>query len=196
MKPIVFASQSRYKCALFRRLDLPFTPATPRFEEYVPDDMDPAPMALFLAEQKAGSLRHAYANHLIISADQVLSLGDQIFTKPENQATAVDQLRQLRGHTHWLHTAYTLLETPQGDAVSRVVPAKLRFYADLPTSFLEKIVARDRTEDCVGGYKFEEHGVLFVESVTTPDTNAILGLPLISLIADLRQRGYFPRGID
>ena len=196
MKPIVLASQSRYKTALFERLGLPFSTAAPAFEEYIVPDLAPSDLAEFLAVEKARSLASAHSHDLIIGADQVLCLGDEIFTKPETTENAVAQLRRLVGKTHCLHTAYAILEMPQGDLVSRVVTSKLRFYADLSPGFLRQLVIQDRTQDCVGAYKFEKHGILLVESVETSDPNAITGLPLISLIADLRQRNYFSKNSE
>jgi len=191
MKSIVLASQSRYKRALFERLGLVFTAAAPAFEESVVPDLSPSELAEFLAVEKARSLASTHAQDLIIGTDQVLCLGDEIFTKPETTQRAVAQLQRLVGKTHCLHTAYALLEMPQGDLVQRVVTSKLRFYGDLSIEFLRRLVIQDKTQDCVGAYKFEEHGILLVESVETPDPNAITGLPLISLVADLRQKNYF-----
>ena len=61
---------------------------------------------------------------LVIGADQVLALGNELFDKPGDQARARAQLQHLRGKPHQLHTAAALAEG--GDIVwSRIEVATL-----------------------------------------------------------------------
>jgi len=191
VKPLLLASTSRYKQALFAKLGVPFETAAPPFEERLVAGVAPPEQALRLAEGKARSLADQWPDHLIIGADQILAVGDRILTKPGSVAAAVDQLVGLSGRTHALHTAFAILEASSGKVFGDVVTANITFFDNLDRAFLRTLVTRDETTDCVGGYKFEEGGILLMERVETPDPNAIVGLPLIALIAGLRRWGWF-----
>lgn len=186
MKPIVLATTSRYKQALFKRLDVPFILAAPDYQEVLSADEKPVNQALRLARGKAQSLVKAFSNHLIVGADQVLALGNELFTKPMNTEAAVDQVLKLSGRTHFLHTAYCILDSSTGSFKEKVVTARLRMRGDLTREEVRGLVARDGSHDCVGGYKFESLGIQLFSAVRTPDPNAIVGLPLMALAADLR----------
>lgn len=190
MKPLLLATQSRYKIALFEKLGLPFHSASPPFEENLTSPLAPDALALELARGKAQSLSTSYADHVIIGADQVLALGDQILGKPGTVAAAISQLQMLSGKTHQLHTAIAVLDAAQGIWREAVETATISFWPDLDPEFLRSLVERDQTTDCVGAYKFEEGGVLLMESVHVEDPNSIVGLPLMRLARVLSSMGY------
>ena len=195
---IVLATGSSYKIALFERLGLPFTSCSPDYEEIVPPGRAPEHVARELAEGKARSLVEVFPDHLIIGADQVLALGSEIFQKPQTTERAVAQLMRLRGKTHFLHTAVYLLNTRAGEndrARHLLVSSAITFYDDLDEGRLHRLVEADASQDCVGGYKFESRGVQLMKRVETSDTNAIVGLPLLELVGELRDLGYFDESL-
>ena len=191
MRPIVLATASKYKLGLFQKLGLPFQNAAPRFRENIRQGVVPETLAAELAEGKAFSLSEDYPNSLIIGTDQVLALGKEIFTKPMTTARAVAQLLTLCGKTHDLHSAFTLWQPATNQKVTRVVTARLTFRDHLGPAFLRRLVEEDRSQDCVGGYKYESKGIFLMKKIETSDTNAIVGLPLIALIQELQKLGYF-----
>ena len=191
MTPILLATTSKYKIKLFQRLGLTFESAAPPFEEFIDPSISPDRLAGRLASGKAHSLAEAYPHHLIIGADQILELEDEIFTKPGNTEQAVAQLLKLSGKTHCLFTAFTLFEPATGEEITEVVTARLTFHDRFSAEFLKRLVAREQSQDCVGGYKFESEGFLLVKRVETEDANSIVGLPLIALVAALSRFGYF-----
>ncbi len=190
--PILLATTSKYKRALFDVLNLPYECEAPPFEEHIHQGADPQTAAQELARGKAQSLADIYPDHLILGADQVLALGPKIFTKPETTEKAVQQLLELSGKTHSLHTAFHLLQPKTGLNITRLVTAKLTFHPNLSPTWLREMVVRDRSQDCVGGYKYESCGIFLMEKIETPDVNAIVGLPLLALIEELGSLGYFP----
>ena len=196
MKPLLLGTTSKYKRVLFQRLGLEFEQAAPPFEEYVSEDLAPQDLASNLAIGKAKSLSESYPNHLIIGADQVLALGKKIYTKPETNEKAVDQLLSLAGKTHALHTAFALWVPSENRLISRVVSAYMTFHDNLCADFLRQMVESDATQDCVGGYKYESQGIFLFEKVETSDVNTIIGLPLSAMIEELSALGYFPDRFD
>ncbi len=192
MKPIVLATTSKYKIELFGRLGLPFRTASPKFEEILNPRRPPKNQAVALATGKAQSLGKSFPGSLIIGTDQVLALGKQVFTKPGTTDRAVTQLLELSGKTHSLHSAFALWNPSTEELVTRVVTARLTFHSDFTPEYLREMVEADGSQDCVGGYKYESMGIFLMEHIRTSDTNTIVGLPLIALIRELQEMGYFP----
>lgn len=187
MNSIILATTSKYKRALFEKLGLPFEMAPPPCEEIFHAGLTPAEQALRLAEIKVRSLAGEYPNHRIIGADQVLALGNELFTKPGTVEKAAAQLLRLSGRTHCLHTAYAIYDSAADRLLSRVVTARLRIRSGLDPQLVRKVIQLDQSQDCVGGYKFESRGIQWMSAVRTSDPSSIIGLPLISLGADLRR---------
>lgn len=190
MKPLLLATQSRYKIALFEKLGLPYQAVTPPFDEHLTNALAPAELAQTLARGKAQALTATYPDHVIIGADQVLALGDEVMGKPGSVEAAVEQLMRLTGQTHRLHTAVSVLDAATGQCLEAVETATIRFWPNLNRDFLRTLVERDQTTDCAGAYKFESGGILLMESVQVEDPNAIVGLPLMQLARLLGQLGY------
>lgn len=190
VKPLVLASQSKYKIALFKKLAIPFETVAPDYVEDSSLAMPPADLAQTLATGKAHSLRTLFKQHVIIGADQVLALGKEVFCKPGTVDKAVAQLLKLSGQTHELHTAFTLLDSETGGQRSEVVTSQIRFHANLDPLFLRALVERDQTTDCVGAYKIESSGLMLMDSIKMEDPTAIEGLPLMRLASALSQWGY------
>jgi septum formation protein len=144
-------------------------------------------MAEMLAEMKAKSV--ADADALVIGADQVLELDDgTILSKPRSRADALDQLRSLSGRSHQLHSAAVIVE--KGGRVwgeTESVALKVRLLGD---AFLETHLDREyeAVSGNVGSYRVEGMGAQLFETIDGSHF-AVLGLPLLPLLAFLRVRG-------
>jgi septum formation protein len=149
---------------------------------------EPRDIAEELAQLKALSVT-ATAGDLVLGADQVLERADgSLLSKPESRAEALDQLRSLSGAAHYLHSAAVIAE--KGEGVwwsSETVELVMRPLGD---SFLEDYLDREyeAIRWSVGSYRIEGPGVQLFERIDGSHF-AILGLPLLPLLAYLRERG-------
>jgi septum formation protein len=149
----------------------------------------PAQIAEELARTKARQVSAGKSDAVVIGADQVLALGDEIFSKPRNIDEARDALLRLRGKTHHLHTAVVLacggdVRWSHGETAALM----MRSFSD---TFLADYLARRGLAVCnsPGGYEIEGLGIQLFEQIEG-DYFGILGLPLLPLLAELRARGY------
>jgi len=145
-------------------------------------------VAQALARAKAEAVSAKHPNAIVIGADQVLALGDELLDKPGTSAAARTQLARLRGRTHRLVSAVTIAEG--GKAVwSHVGEAVLTMRA-FSDAFLDRYVAAagPRIAGIVGAYEIEGRGIQLFERVEG-DHFTIIGLPLVPLLAELRSRG-------
>ena len=148
-------------------------------------------MAEMLAEMKAKSVTAGDA--LVIGADQILELDDgAMLSKPGSRDDALAQLRSLAGRTHELHSAAVAVENGErvwGETES--VKLKVR---PLGETFLEDYLDREyeAVASNVGSYRVEGMGAQLFETIEGSHF-AVLGLPLLPLLAYLRERGVLQR---
>ena len=147
----------------------------------------PAGVAEALARAKATAVSAAHPDALVIGADQVLVLGDELFDKPSDLSAARQQLERLRGNTHCLVSAVALAE--RGEIVWTHLDEAVMTMRAFSAEFLERYIAQAGPELCriVGAYEIEGPGIQLFERVEG-DHFTIIGLPLLPLLAELRAR--------
>lgn len=145
-----------------------------------PDDL-----ALALAMVKASSVSRSRPDALVIGADQVLAFEGERVTKPADMEAARRQLLKLSGKTHELHSAVACARAGEV-AWHRVETAHLKMRRLTPADvgrYLAKV--GNKALSSVGAYQIEGRGIRLFESIEG-DYFAILGLPLLPLLAFLR----------
>jgi septum formation protein len=194
MSAIVLASGSAARQRLLRAAGVAFSvevahvDETAVIESLTAEKASPRDVADLLAELKAVKVSARYPRAFVIGADQVLSLGAELFQKPGTKDGAREQLRRLRGRTHVLSSAVSVAR--EGSVVWRVVQEARLTMRDFSDDFLETYLA-DAGEDIlgsVGAYHVEGLGIQLFSRIDG-DTFTILGLPLVPLLDFLRTHG-------
>ena len=108
---LILASNSPRRKELLAGLGLPFEVRVLQgIDESYPDSLPVSEVALYIAGKKADAYRAVVkADELIITADTVVIVGDEILGKPVDEADAVRMLRLLSGRTHQVTTGVCLL---------------------------------------------------------------------------------------
>jgi septum formation protein len=147
---------------------------------------DAAAVASVLARAKADAVAASMPGYPVLGADQTLALDAQRFSKPVDRTDAARQLRALRGKTHALHSALALVR--DGTLLFACVETARLTMRDISDRFLDDYVdmAGDAALGSVGGYQLEGIGIHLFERVEG-DYFTVLGLPLLPLLAFLRQ---------
>lgn len=142
-------------------------------------------IAGLLAREKARSVSSRRPARFIVGADQTLALGTRIFNKPAGKIQAAQQLRALAGQRHELHAAVAV--TCDGKLLFQhvsIARMTMRRLGDAEIdSYLEE--AGEAVTSSVGAYQLEGLGIHLFERIEG-DHFAILGLPLLELLAFLR----------
>ncbi len=145
--------------------------------------------AAALAEGKALKVSRRHPGALVIGADQILDCDGVWFEKPADIGAARDHLWALRGKRHMLATAVAVAVDGRVVCSRRHHSPRLtmRRFSD---AFLEEYLATagEAVLSSVGAYQLEGPGVQLFAAVDG-DYFSILGLPLLPLLAFLRDRG-------
>ncbi len=187
-KTIVLASTSKYRSQLLSTLQIPFKTIAPEVDETPLDGEDARQTSLRLAEMKARAVAHRFPGALIIGSDQVALLNGAQLGKPMTHENATAQLRAMRGNTVIFHTALSLLDTQTGHAESEVVETRVKF-RHLSDQQIERYLHKEQPYHCAGSAKSEGLGIALIEQIEGSDPNALIGLPLISLVNMLQKQG-------
>jgi len=151
------------------------------------EGLKPRDQANALAELKALSVSRKRPG-LVIGADQMLAVEGDTLDKPKDAAEAREHLLRLRGRTHELLTAAVVAR--EGAVIWRHIDTprlRMRAFSD---AFLDDYLARagDDVLRSVGAYQLESLGAQLFERVDG-DYFSVLGLPLLPLLAFLREHG-------
>lgn len=108
---IILASNSPRRKELLAGLGLPFEVCVLEgIDESYPDDLPVSEVALYIAGKKAEAYRATLADdELVITADTVVIVDDEILGKPVDESDAVRMLRAISGRTHQVTTGVCLL---------------------------------------------------------------------------------------
>ena len=191
--PLVLASNSeaRRKLLAAAGIAVEVRPAAldERAVEQAAGGAPAAEVARLLAAAKARRIAGAMAGRLVLGADQTLGLGERILSKAADRAAAREQLLRLRGQTHALHSAVSVMQD-ETVLFEHVSTARLTMRPFSP-AFLDRYLdtVGSAALHSVGGYQLEGAGIHLFERIEG-DYFTILGLPLLPLLDFLRAQGW------
>ena len=194
--PLVLASKSAIRRTLLETAGVPI--------EVRPADIDergietsssaqaPDAVAGLLAREKASAIARSMSGRLVLGADQVLGLGNQRFSKPNDRAAARVQLRALSGRTHALYSAVAFVQ--DGKVLFEhvgIARLTMRTFSD---RFLDDYLdaVGNAAMASVGAYQLEGMGIQLFDHVEG-DYFTVLGLPLLPALDFLRHHGSLAR---
>lgn len=191
---LVLASGSAARQGMLRQAGLNFSVLPAQIDESAlldgRADDPPAEKALFLAREKALNVSRENIDALVIGSDQILCLGEVIFSKATSREDALGKLKMLSGRTHRLISAVAVARngkilwdhSDHADLTMRVLDEdSLRRYADF---------AGDALTSCVGAYQIEGAGAWLFSKVAG-DFFTIMGMPLLPLLGYLYEEHRF-----
>lgn len=107
---IILASNSPRRKELLAGIDVNFeVRVLKNIDESYPSDLPTKEIAEYISKKKAAAyLETMDADELVITADTIVVLGDEVMGKPHDDADAHRMLRELSGRTHQVITGVTL----------------------------------------------------------------------------------------
>ena len=179
---LILASASPRRRELLEKLDIRFEirPAAVDESSLPGEDASTYPLrtavkkALAVAEQ-TGDTEKA----LIVAADTVVIVDDDILGKPADAAEAKAMLRRLSGREHIVITGLGLVDTLSGRSLSAAEQTVV-YFNDQKTAEIDAYVATGEPLDKAGAYGIQGKGSLLVRKIDGDFYN-VMGLPLSRL---------------
>jgi septum formation protein len=193
---LILASQSASRRAMLDAAGVKYKAVKPLVDEdqvkasLAPQALSASDLAQALAVSKADSISDLPMSGMILGCDQTLLCDDgTMLDKAVSLDMLADQLARLSGRTHRLFSAAVIVENHL--PVWHAVESARMTMRPLSKSFIADYLAREGEAllGCVGGYRIEGRGVQLFDQVEGSQF-VVQGLPLLPLLAYLRQRGW------
>jgi len=186
MKMLVLGSTSPFRKTILEKLNLPFLCAKPNINETALANETPLALVERLSIEKAKAVAKEYPNALIIGSDQVAVCEGEILGKPHGFENGVKQLTMFSHKSITFYTGLCVFNSASNKITSIVEPFVVHFK---PLSQIEIInyLNAEQPYNCAGSFKSEGLGICLFEKLEGKDPNTLMGLPLISLVALLKQ---------
>lgn len=189
---LILASASASRQMLMRNAGLTFSSIPAQIDERAIDTKleqegaAPEVIALELAKAKAIAVSLLHPEAFVIGSDQTMSLGDRIYHKAKDMAQAHANVLSLSGKTHRLNCGVALAKN--GTVIWDTVSIAKMTVRELSAYYVWRYLERSGSQvlSSVGAYQLEGEGIQLFSSIEG-DYFTILGLPLLPLLAQLRE---------
>ena len=183
---MILASNSPRRKELLAGLDVQFEVRVLKgIDESYPDTVPTAEIAEYIAQKKAAAYRETIAaDELVITADTIVVLGDEVLGKPKDAADARRLLRELSGRTHQVITGVVLTTKERQEHFSVVSDVTFKTLED---SEIDYYVETYKPMDKAGAYGIQEWiGYVGVTRLEGSYFN-VMGLPVQRIYEALKR---------
>ena len=174
MENIILASSSPRRKRLMLEAGFNFEIIVSDAEEISEKFMIPWDLTVQNAQIKASPIAQNNQEKIVIGADTVVSLDNEIFGKPSDMEEAVKMLARLSGRTHIVTTGVCIIQKEKNET----------FYVNTEVTFkplsgkeISQYVKVINPLDKAGAYAAQDHGELIIEKYSGSFTN-VVGLPM------------------
>ena len=189
---IVLGSASPRRQALLRAMDIPFDVVVADTDENYPQDLPVLKIPLWLAKKKAQALEDKMQdNWILITADTIVTLDDEILGKPRDLDEAKEFLRRLSGRKHLVITGINIKTKKIEKSLVCRTPV---WFKNLTDEEIDYYVETYKPLDKAGAYGIQEWiGYIGIKKIEG-EYNNVVGLPtqklyvvLVKLLEKLRE---------
>ena len=190
---IILASNSPRRKELLGQMGLSFSVITSDCEESS-DKEKVSEYVMELAGIKANAVAERVSknmsNYLVVGADTVVALDEQVLGKPHSKEEALEMLMQLSGKRHWVYTGVCLVTEKGTEAFYSKTAVYMR-----PFTEREAIAYINTKEpmDKAGSYGIQGIGAFLVDHIEG-DYNTVVGFPLSMFINYCLDKNYIEIG--
>ena len=188
---IILASQSPRRKQLLEWAEVPFEIIVHTTDESYPVELSVEEVAIHIAQNKALAVQALINENattvnkkIILAADTIVVLGNEIIGKPTNRQDAIEILQKLSGKRHKVITGVVLLDAEKKVAFADTTEVEFHsitieqiiFYVDKYSPY-----------DKAGAYAIQEWiGVVGIHSIKGDFYN-VMGLPVSKVVQALQQ---------
>ena len=181
---IILASKSPRRHNLLRALGVDFTIKHAEIEETYPRDLKREEIPVYLAKLKSTVFPSEMIkeDEIVITADTIVWLNNDVLTKPEDREDAIRILNELSNNTHEVYSGVCLKSQ---DKIKTFHACSEVHFRKLQQEEIEYYVDTCKPFDKAGAYGIQEWiGYIGIESISGSFYN-VMGLPTQKLYEEL-----------
>jgi septum formation protein len=176
VQPLVLASQSPRRKELLEVLGVPFSIVVPLIDESPRVGESPDDYVVRVARDKAKSVALQVSRSVVLAADTVVTIDNEILGKPGDRADAVRMLTRLSGREHQVFTAICVIDQPH-DRMREGLEKTSVSFRKLSGCEIEDYIEREDVMDKAGAYAIQGFASVFIPRISGSYSN-VMGLPL------------------
>ncbi len=178
-KQIILASQSPRRKQLLKQAEITFSIVVKDVVEDYPADLDIALVPEYIARNKAIAVLAAHENAIIIAADTIVVLNDEVIGKPKDETAAIETLTKLSGNIHQVITGVYITDGVKTVTFSSKTDVH---FLTLDEATIKHYVAQYKPYDKAGAYAIQEYiGAIGIEKIDGDYYN-VMGLPINKVV--------------
>jgi len=184
----ILASKSPRRQDLLLRLQTPFDVIMPNVDESkIVSSDNPETYCTALAKLKANDISQHYPDELVIGADTIVILGEEIMGKPDDKDAAKYMLKSLSGVTHQVYTGVCLkwVEKNIHHIFAEITTVTFR---DLNEKDIIYYIENFLPYDKAGAYGIQDWSAVFVKEIKGCYDN-VVGFPISQFYQELKKLG-------
>ncbi|MFM1962225.1 MAG: septum formation protein Maf [Bacteroidota bacterium] len=188
MREIILASGSPRRKMLLEWAEVKFTVQVADCEEIVNPELKPEEVAVEIARIKLTAVRSVLSSHqshaVLIAADTIVVLDNEIIGKPANRSHAIEILNKLAGKTHRVISGVCIADLDK--TVEFYEETFVRFHP-LTLAQITHYIDTYAPYDKAGSYAIQEWiGVVGIHSIQGDFYN-VMGLPVSRVIKKIEE---------
>jgi nucleoside triphosphate pyrophosphatase len=187
----VLASCSPRRAALLSEAGFEFESVAPRVAERFDADLTLRELTIWNAIRKGMSVARAYPDKIVLAADTLVAIEDEIIGKPADLEQAAQILRRLNGRTHEVCSAVFICRLSSGVSRAFHEVSRVRFLR-LSNATIENYLAKVNPLDKAGAYAAQGSSAEIISKIDGSYTN-VVGLPMEKTVTALAKFGIQPQ---
>lgn len=180
--PLILASQSPRRRQLLKDAGFDFEVVTRSVEEFIPEDMHPRAVAVLISENKAKHYDDLAKKNIVITADTIVAIDDDVLGKPTDDKDAYQMIRRLSGRSHVVISGATIFHKGRFRSISDETIVTFR---KLDDSEINYYIEKYKPYDKAGAYGIQEWIGMIGVSRIEGDFYNVMGLPVGKLYYEL-----------
>jgi septum formation protein len=173
---LILASQSPRRRELLTILGYEFSVVPSSIDETPTPGEEPPMYAARVARDKGMEVASRVSHSIILSADTVVTIDNEILGKPADENDALRMLRKLSGREHSVYTAVTLINQAKQETLEGLDRTRVWFKTLTDKEILDYI-RRENVFDKAGAYAIQGYAGVYIPKIDGNYFN-VMGLPL------------------
>ena len=170
----VLASKSPRRQEMMRLISSDFVIATEDIDEESSYKLAPIEAVKDIARRKGEAVEKYYPNDIIVSADTIVVLDDQIIGKPIDEEDAKRILKLLSGKSHYVHTGFRIKYLDK-EIISSVTSEVI--FKELSDELIDSYVASKSPLDKAGAYGVQDNDKFPIIKKVIGSIDNVIGFP-------------------